>query len=119
MVWSAQSRYFLQLRGQDDLKRRPRPLIGRSRQTPLVRLHDRTADRKSHSQAAGLGSEEGVEQPTCIISGDPDTAISYTDMHATRLVLVRSDHDLALTILDRLHGFDTVHHQIDDHLLQL
>ena len=35
------------------------------------------------------------------------------------LVLARSDHQFARPIRHRLHGFDAIHHQIDDHLLQL
>ena len=33
--------------------------------------------------------------------------------------MLQSDQQLARAICDRLHGFDAVHHQIDDHLLQL
>lgn len=36
-----------------------------------------------------------------------------------RVILLRSDHHLARPIRDRLHGFNAVHHQIEDHLLQL
>src|ERR1700722_8645355 len=34
-------------------------------------------------------------------------------------VLPRSDHQDARPLRDRLHGFDTIHYQVDDHLLQL
>ena len=36
-----------------------------------------------------------------------------------RVVLTGSDHQVARPIGDRLHCLNTVHHQIDDHLLQL
>ena len=29
------------------------------------------------------------------------------------------DHQLARAIRDRLHGFNTIHHQVDNHLLQM
>ena len=30
-----------------------------------------------------------------------------------------SDHQFARPIRDRLHGFNAIHHQVDNHLLQL
>ena len=56
------SRHSLSVRGQGELKRRARPDVAGSRKSSPVRFDDRTADRKSHAHAAGLGSEEGVEQ---------------------------------------------------------
>jgi len=35
------------------------------------------------------------------------------------LIQPRSDYQSARPIRDRLHRFDAIHHQVDDHLLQL
>jgi hypothetical protein len=80
---------------------------------------DRTADRESHAHAAGFGGEERVEQLVRVLDGDPDTAILHCYQHLVRFVLMRSDHQFARPIRDRLHRFDAVHDQVDDHLLQL
>jgi hypothetical protein len=84
-----------------------------------VGFHDRTADRESHTHAAGLGGEEDVEQPVRILGGDPDAAIRYTYDHLACLVLAGSDHQFARPIRGRLHCFNTIHHQVNHHLLQL
>ena len=44
-------------------------------QPAIVGFHDRTADRESHTHAAGFGGEEGIEQPVLILGGNPDAAI--------------------------------------------
>src|ERR1700754_1682365 len=105
--------------GQDELKRRAAAFIPGSRQASAMSFHDRTTDREPHTKAAGLGGEEGVEQPVCILGGDPDAAIGNAQQYSLHLFLTRSDHQFARPIGDRLHCFDTVHHEVDDHLLQL
>jgi hypothetical protein len=84
-----------------------------------VRFHDRTADRESHTHAAGFGGEEGAEKPVRILGRNPDAAIRYTYKHVLGLVLAGSDHEFALPIRDGLHCFNAIHHKVDDHLLQL
>src|ERR1700719_3447175 len=96
----------------------PRLAHGRPQPAP-VGIDDRPADRKSHTHAAGFGGEEGGEQPVRILGGDPDAAIRYTYEHLFGLVLAGSDHQFAWPIRDRLHRFNAVHHQVNDHLLQL
>src|ERR1700687_2284325 len=59
----------------------------RGPQPAAMGLHDRAADRKSHTHAAGFGGEEGDEQPVHILGGDPDAAIRHTDERLAWLVL--------------------------------
>src|ERR1700682_1154399 len=59
----------------------------RGPQPAAMGLHDRAADRKSHTHAAGFGGEEGVEQPVHILGGDPDAAIRHTDERLAWFVL--------------------------------
>src|SRR5437879_8154551 len=105
--------------GDRKLKQSTPRLAGGRPQPAPVGIDDRPADRESHTHAAGFGGEEGVEQPVRILGGDPDAAIRYTYKHLVRLVLTRSDHQLARPIRDRLHRFNAIHHQVNDHLLQL
>jgi hypothetical protein len=59
-----------------------------------VIFNDRTADRESHTHAAGFGGEEGIEQPVRILGGDPDAAIGHTydtQMHHRALQLIGDD----------------------------
>ena len=86
---------------------------------PAVKFDDRTADRKSHAHATGFGGEESIEQPIRAIGGEPNAAVRHRDSHLLCVILLRSDHELARSIRDRLHRFDAVDHQIEDHLLQL
>src|ERR1700730_15013959 len=96
------------------------PRLARGRPQPApVGIDDQTADRESHTHAAGFGGEEGGEQPVRILGGDPDAAIRHTYQHLLCLVLPRSDHQFARPIRDRLHRFNAIHHQVNDHLLQL
>ena len=104
---------------QSELKGRARPGIISRRHPSSMRLYDRTADRQSHAHAAGFGCEEGVEQPVRVLGGDPDAAVFHGYKSFAAFVLVRSDYKLARPGCDRLHRFDAVHYQIDDHLLQL
>jgi hypothetical protein len=84
-----------------------------------VSFHDRPADREAHTHAIRFGGEEGVEQLGRILRRYPDPAIRHTYEHLLWIVLTRSDHQFARPIRDRLHCFHAVHHQVDDHLLQL
>ena len=52
-------------------------------------------------------------------AADPDTAVLHRHQHLVVLVLVRSDHQFARPLRDRLHRFNAIDHEIDDHLLQL
>jgi hypothetical protein len=47
-------------------------------------LDDRTADRQSHAQAAGLGRIEGLEQPVGALGCKPWAGISHLDEHTFR-----------------------------------
>jgi hypothetical protein len=115
----APSGHVLLIQRQSELKGRTWADIAGGRQPSLMNFDDRPADRKSHAHAAGLRREEGVEEAVRVLSGDSDTAVLYCYPHLLRFVLVRSEHQFARTIRDRLHRFDAVHHQIDEHLLQL
>src|SRR3984893_16525413 len=119
MIWDTRSCRILPMQGQNELKCHAGALFAVSRQSSPVSFHDRTTDRESHTHAAGFGGEEGVEQPVLVLGGDPDTAVLHCYHQLVCFVLMRSDHQFARPIRDRLHRFDAVHHQIDDYLLQL
>jgi len=95
---------------QSKLKRRTRPVIVGGRDPSPMCLDDRAADRQPHAYAAGFGSEEGIEQLVRVLGGDPDTAVRHCNHHLICFVLMRSNHQLARPIRERLHRFYAVHH---------
>ena len=54
-----------------------------------------------------------------ILRVDADTRVLHRDENLVSGVLVRSDQKVAGSIHDSHHGFYSIHHEIDDHLLQL
>src|SRR6202140_5126605 len=123
VLWTTEGRnlttHVFCVHRQGELKRGTVGYVCRGPQPATVGFDDRTADREPHTHAAGFGGEEGVEQPVRIFCGDPDAAIGHTYKHLLRIVLAGSDRQFARPIRDRLHGFNAVHHQVDDHLLEL
>src|SRR5882672_12119974 len=122
VLWTAYgaiSRRSVCVHRQGELKRGTVGYVCRGPQPATVSFNDRTADREPHAHAAGFGGEEGVEQPVRIRGGYPDAAIRHTYERSVCLVLTRSDHQFARPIRDRLHCFNAIHHQVNDHLLQL
>ena len=83
-----------------------------------MRLDDRAADRQSHAHTVRLGGEEGVEQTIQVLGIDADAEVLHRHEHLVSGMLMRADQELARPICLR-HGLNTVHHEIDDDLLQL
>src|SRR6266403_2699253 len=81
------SRRTVCIHWQGKLKRGTVGYVCRGPQPAIVSFHDRTADRESHTHAAGFGSEEGIEQSVRILGRDPDAAIRHTYEHLLCLVL--------------------------------
>jgi hypothetical protein len=78
----------------------------------------RTADRESHTHAAGFSGEEGVEQPIRVSGGDSDTAVlqpaKYHFQLATRRLLGEGRlGDTAWGYLSRLPAWEGVCSEID------
>src|SRR3982074_1482070 len=91
----ATSRRSVCVRRHCELKRGTVGYVCRGPQPAIVSFDNRTADRESHTHAAGFGGEERVEQPVRILGTDPDAAIRDTYEHLVCLVLTRSDHQFA------------------------
>src|SRR6201992_2470436 len=72
---------------EGELKRGTVGYICRGPQPTTVGFDDRTADRESHTHAAGFGGEEGVEKLVRMLGGDPIAAIRHTYAHVSDLVL--------------------------------
>src|ERR1700689_3058162 len=123
VLWTAYgratSRRSVCVHRQGELKCGTVGYVCRGPQPAAMGFHDRTANRESHTHAAGFGGEEGIEEPVCILGRDPDAAIRHTYEHSVCLVLAGMDHQFARSVRDRLHGFQAIHHQIDNYLLQL
>src|ERR1700686_546766 len=99
VLWTTEGRnlttHVVCIHRQRELKRGTVGYVCRGPQPATVGFHDRTADRESHTHAAGFGGEEGVEQPVRVPGRDPDAAIRHIDEHLSCLVLERSDHQFA------------------------
>lgn len=83
----------------------------------FMSLDDRSADRKTHTHAIGLGGEERIEQLFRIpgVNAGPD--ILHRDDDLIGFVEPRPDRKCRWPVSDVRHGFDRVHDQIDDDLL--
>ena len=79
---------------------------------------DRAADRKSHSEPAGLGRVERVEQPVDARCVNPGARVLHGNQNLIS-VLVRSDQEIAGALIDSGHCLHPVHDKIDENLLDL
>src|SRR5215813_10297496 len=84
---------------------------------PAVRLHNRSADRKSHPQSVWLGSEEWFEHQSQIALGDASSRVFHHEFGAAGTRLVSPDLQPAVTRLLASHGFQTVHDQVQYYLV--
>ena len=80
--------------GNGELKRRAGIRIASSPQLSAVGFDDRPADRQTHAHAAGLGGEEGGEQPVEVRRVDPGAGVLDRHEHPLRRAL-RSNLELA------------------------
>ena len=60
-----------------------------------------------------------MEQAVLIFRCEATTTVLYRNNNSPSVVPVRPDRQSAGTIGNRLHRFDSVHDQVDDHLLKL
>src|SRR5277367_6443733 len=80
---------------------------------------DRTADRKAHSQAAGLCRVEGLEEALETRWSQSRTRILHRNEHAVRLGFPGAYQQFTRPLPGAAHCFDGVDDQVKDHLLQL
>jgi hypothetical protein len=105
--------------GQSKLKGRPRADIAGRPHPPAVRLYDGATDRQPHAHAVGFGRKKRVEQLVRIIGVDAGAEVSNRNDYLIGFVQMRSDQKFPWRVGYGRHGLDSVHDQIDDHLLQL
>ena len=75
---------------QDAVKRHTARGVVLGRQLSFVRLHNRSAQGQTQSQAGRLGSDERFEHRVELIRGDPGTDVLDREAHA--LIAWRSHH---------------------------
>ena len=83
-----------------------------------MRLDYRTADREPHSDAIRFRGEEWFEDAICQLGLDSRPRILNLDENAIR-VLCRPDQKLPWLFCGKSHGFNGVHDQVNQYLLQL
>ena len=120
ILFLLQTLFFFATSLQRKLERRAGTIIGYRPKAPAVVLYNRTADRESHPHSLRLGGVESIEDLFEILPNRSQSPESCTAT-STLIGFVRrgSNKQLPRSIRDRIHGFDTVHHQIKNHLLQL
>ena len=101
------------------LKRCPGTIIGHGPKPSAVVLYNRTANRQPHPHSLRLGGVESIKDLFEILCIESNTGVLHSYKHFIRFVRRGSNHHLPRSIRDRIHGFDTVYHQIENHLLQL
>src|SRR2546422_7737476 len=84
-----------------------------------MRVDDGAADRQPHAQTAGLRGEEGAEQPVDGVPVDPDARVLHGHQNLIAAVRPRANHQLRRPVPDGRHRLDTIHHEVDEHLLEL
>jgi len=88
-------------------------------QAPSMAFDDGATDRQPHAHAVGFGRKKRVEQLVRIIGVDAGAEVSNRNDYLIGFVQMRSDQKLPWRVGYGCHGLDSVHDQIDDHLLQL
>lgn len=101
-----------------EAERRALIAVWRERQLTTMLLDDGSADRQSHSYAMRLCSEKGVKNTSTILLVYPASRVTDRNQHL-RPIRLRLDQQCFRMARDRVHGFDAVHDQIQDYLLQL
>src|SRR5690606_32556896 len=80
---------------------------------------NRLADGKPDADAVFLGGEESVEHPIEILRIDPRPVVTHEEADRALLVQRRADLDPPPPGITLADGLETIHKEIDDHLLKL
>src|SRR5262249_22211322 len=102
-----------------ELKGRAGTVIRGGPQLPAVILHDGATDRQPHSHPLRLGRVESVEDLFEVLPVKPDAGVLHGDERFVRFIWTRADEQLSRPARRRSHRLDTVHHEIENDLLQL
>src|SRR5919198_1801510 len=105
--------------GQDELQGGAGAGVAFRPQPSAVCLDDRAADRETHAHPHGFGGIERAEDALQRLRVEPDAGILHGDEHPLGSRPGCSDHQLPRPLHDSAHGFAAVHHQIQEHLLEL
>src|SRR5262245_37580759 len=84
-----------------------------------MRIYDSRADDEAKTETMILGGEKRLEDMRLLVARYPASAIRDRDLNRAAIRQSRNDRDAALRSIDLAHGFDRVHQQVEDDLLQL
>src|SRR5208337_1235121 len=82
-------------------------------------LKNGTADRKPHAHAAGLGGVERVKDFVYHLRVNTCPRVFNRYLHLVRVNVPGGDHQFSCPVTYFAHRFDSIHDQVQDHLLQL
>ena len=94
-------------------------IVIRGPKPSIMGFNDRLTYRQAHAHSALLAGNKSGEQPVRVRRVDPYSYVLDVDEQLIMVMEVGTDPQLAGPIVDLGHGLGSVHHQIDDHLLQL
>src|SRR5262247_915551 len=89
------------VRRQDKLKGRPVIRIGRAPQPTLIRLDNRSGDRKPHTQSVWLRRIQGLEEALDVSLLESNPGVPHRDQHTSagaHLVSLRADDQLPIPV---------------------
>src|ERR1700676_3828837 len=92
-----------------------RSTVGACPQLPAMRLHNGTADGQPHTATLRLGGKERRKDLIHLLRWQPHARVTDRELELTVLQL-RLHRKLSAGVL---HGFDSIEHEVHEHLLQL
>src|SRR5215475_9331037 len=99
-------------------ERRARAVVERSVDGAAMVLDDPAADEEPDARAVALGRIEGIEEPLRFAGPEAFACIPNAQPHIA-VEALRADHQLPRTVVDLVHRFRGVRHEVEDHLLKL
>src|SRR5215469_3156623 len=96
------------------------PQLARLRpKAPLMCLNNRSADGEANPEASRLCTVEGSENAFGVLRLQSGAGILDRNDNLARPAVPRADPQLSCPSRPAAHGFNRVHHEVEDHLLQL
>src|SRR5262245_52456451 len=99
-------------------ERRARAVVERGLEGAAMILDDPAADEEPDARAVALGRIEGIEEPLRLAGPEAFACIPHAQPHMA-LEALCADHQLPRTVVDLVHRFRGVRHEVEDHLLEL
>jgi len=87
-----------------------------------MRLDNRARDGQAHTHSVGFGGVETAQRAGHFSSFQPDTRVLHAKedrRRSDRCIVFSLNQQNPASLRDRIHGVHSVHHQIEQYLLEL